>query len=73
MSWFVYYNDDYDSQGLASFDTEAQAISFIERKMAQVRQNASLPASIESYIVIEGQAKELEQVMVVTQVQIKGR
>jgi hypothetical protein len=69
--YFVYYADDYYDNGgvgLETFDTKADALAFIERRL---RLNEE--PSLDRYTLIEGEQLELRPVETVTKLTAEAR
>ena len=72
MNYFVYWNDDYcdnGGMGLEKFDSESDALSFIEGRMANISRLRD--ADVSNYTLIRGTEVELEPVETVIKVRTK--
>lgn len=64
--YFVYYNDDYDAHEIEEFETEKDALFFIEDRMGSTEN-----PKIENYVMYKGRRLELIEEEVVRKVRIK--
>ena len=67
--WFVYYSDDHPDnggEGFESFDSEQEALAFIENRMLE----NGLESPIDCYTLVCGVHKKLKAVQQVTRIAI---
>ena len=62
MKWYVYYHEDYETRGLQSFETEQEALKWIEDR------NVGGGLNLNNYTVIHGEIMELAAKEVATRV-----
>lgn len=69
MQYFVYYNDDYyelAGVGLETFDTENDALRFIEKRMSD-----DVHRKLDAYVLLKGQILSLEPITTVVKIAVK--